>query len=635
MFVVHRSSHNPLIQPEQVYPWEHIASCNGCPIRVGSKIHMFYRAIANPDPIVAPGVTMSTIGRAVSSDGIHFHSKEQLIFPEYAWERYGCEDPRVTYLEGTYYIFYTALSVYPFTAAGIKIAVATSKDLKTIDHKHLITPFNAKAMTLFPEKVNGRYVVLFTLHSDSPPSRLAFAYLDSLDDLFSETFWNTWYQNIDKHHYLELNRNDQDHVEIGAPPVLTDRGWILVYSHIQHYFTDNPLFGIEAILLDRDDPSKIISRTKHPLLTPETMYERYGYIQNITFPTGALIHEGNLDIYYGAADTSTARASVNLEQLLDGLDPDCCESHVTRMSDNPLLSPIPEHAWEARDVFNPTAFVLDNEIHVIYRAMSMDNTSVFGYARTRNGVTFDERLDTPIYLPRTRLEQKLSGPEGNSGCEDPRATILDNKLYIAYTAYNGIEVPRVAISHITLDDFRARRWNWSEPHILTPPNIDDKDACILPLKINGQYVIIHRIDSHICLAYLDSIDAPDAQVDRCIGVLSPRRGMWDGAKVGLSGTPILTDAGWLMFYHGVGEDKVYRVGAALLSVLEPGNVLARTSAPLLEPELSWEREGEIPNVVFPCGHVLVGDTIYMYYGGADRVVGGCTMSLEWILDILQ
>ena len=95
-----------------------------------------------------------------------------MIAPEEDWERFGCEDPRVTKIDDKYYIFYTALSVYPFAAEGIKVAVAVTKDFKKIEERHLVTPFNAKAMVLFPEKINGKYVALLTAHTDTPPVKI-------------------------------------------------------------------------------------------------------------------------------------------------------------------------------------------------------------------------------------------------------------------------------------------------------------------------------------------------------------------------------------------------------------------------------------------------------------------------------
>ena len=110
--------------------------------------------------------------------------------------------------------------------------------------------------------------------------------------------------------------------------------------------------------------------------------------------------------------------------------------------------------------------------------------------------------------------------------------------------------------------------------------------------------------------------------------------MWDGLKVGIAGPPIKTDRGWLLLYHAVSEDAFYRVGAMLLDLNNPGDIIGRTTDFLLEPEESWELRGEIDKVVFPCGASMRGDDLLIYYGGADTVIGVATVRLSWLLDIL-
>jgi beta-1,2-mannobiose phosphorylase / 1,2-beta-oligomannan phosphorylase len=111
--------------------------------------------------------------------------------------------------------------------------------------------------------------------------------------------------------------------------------------------------------------------------------------------------------------------------------------------------------------------------------------------------------------------------------------------------------------------------------------------------------------------------------------------MWDSKKIGLAGTPIKTKAGWLMFYHGIGEDNHYRLGAALLDIKSPLILLARTDEAILEPVKKYEKDGQVPNVVFPCAHILRGDTVFHYYGGADSVIGVATQKLSRILAVLS
>ena len=111
--------------------------------------------------------------------------------------------------------------------------------------------------------------------------------------------------------------------------------------------------------------------------------------------------------------------------------------------------------------------------------------------------------------------------------------------------------------------------------------------------------------------------------------------MWDSEKVGIAGPPIKTAAGWVLFYHGITATHEYCLGAVLLDRRDPTKVLGRTSQPIMTPVEPWEREGWINNVVFPCGQVLRGDTIYLYYGGADTVIGVATISLSELVSALK
>lgn len=638
MYITKRSDHNPFIRPNEEKHWMSYATFNWSPWydKESHTIHALYRAMTKPDLLSkGPAFSMSSIGYTFSKDEEHFTDHTQLIFPEHEWERYGCEDPRVTKIDDTYYIFYTALSTYPFAADGIKVAVATTKDFKTIDEKKLVTPFNAKAMTFFPKKINGKFTALLTVDPDLPPSKIAFIQFDTEEQIWDQGYWHDWYANIDDH-IFDPRKNENDHCEIGASPVWTPEGWLLVYSHIQNYFEeDGRIFGIEALLLDHNDPKKIIGRTTGPILVPEKIYEKEGQFKNIAFPSGALIHDDRLDIYYGGADSVCCMATVNLEHLLVSMDIQKRKETMVRYKNNPILKPIPEHEWEGKLVFNPTTVDIGEKTYIIYRAMSEDNTSYMGAALTTDGYTIDERFPEPIYVPRMDFELKKSHPTGNSGCEDGRATIIDDTLYMFYTAYNGVDVPKVAYSSISLADFEDRKWEeWSIPQLVTPDTVDDKDACLLAEKIKDEYMVFHRVANHICMDTVPSLDFSKNRINKCIPLIGPRHGMWDGLKVGIAGPPIKTKEGWLLLYHGVSNDKYYRVGALLMELENPGNIIGRTSDFILEPEDKWELEGEINRVVFPCGASVRGDDLFIYYGGADTVVGVVTTKLSKLLEIL-
>jgi predicted GH43/DUF377 family glycosyl hydrolase len=319
MISLKRFPGNPLLSPDMRHEWEAEASFNGCPIQSDDGYHLLYRALSSPVEVDGKTVELSTIGHAISFDRVRFLNRRQLIVPEHPWEQYGCEDPRVTHIGGTYYIFYTALSSWPPVPDGIKVAYAQTKDFRKIEQKHLVTPFNAKAMTMFPKRIKEKFAVMLTANSDIPPSTIAIAYLDTVSDLTNTAFWKSWYARLE-HYAIPLLRTTHDHVEIGAPPIQTEKGWLLIYCYIKSYLTSHKFFGIEAVLLDANNPQKIIGRTQEPFLYPETDYEREGKIPNVIFPSGVLVFNNTLGIYYGAADTHVCLATCPLDELLQSME---------------------------------------------------------------------------------------------------------------------------------------------------------------------------------------------------------------------------------------------------------------------------------------------------------------------------
>jgi len=634
MFVVKKSEHNPILIPDRDHYWEEFATFNLCTVRHNKKIYGLYRAISAIDPLQNPR-QVSIVGVGESKDGTHFKNRVPFITPKEEWEKFGCEDPRVTFFEGKFYTFYTALSKYPFNALGIKVAVAISSNLKKVDKRHLVTPFNAKAMTLFPKRINGKIVVMFSYHTDSPPARMVFATLDTIEELWSETFWKKWEENIDDY-TIDFKRSIYDHTEVGAPPILTKHGWLIVYSYIQNYFKEGEkIFGVEVALLDLKDIKKILGKTKGPILVPEESYELSGQVANIVFPSGAILEKNTLTIYYGAADTTVCIAKVNVNDLIFNIYNKFKDKyHFKRYIKNPIILPISKNKWESQGTFNPAAILLGGKMHIIYRAMSEDNTSSFGYAQSKNGFNITKRLANPIYIPREEFENKKVN-NGNSGCEDPRLTQIGKNIYMCYTAFNGIGPPRVAITSISEKDFISNKWNWEKPFLITPQGLDDKDACIFPKKFLLGYFILHRIGNEICGDYVSTLDFKHEVVKRCIRIIGPRTNTWDSAKVGISAPPIKTKYGWLLLYHGVSKShSTYRIGCVLLDLKDPAIVLARSSEPIFEPVEDYEKNGVVNNVVFPCGMIVKDKLLFIYYGGGDSVVGVATIELDVILRTL-
>jgi len=632
MFTVKRSEHNPILSPKREHPWEAYAAFNWSPVKVGKETVVVYRAVSERELLEEPKIHRSVIGRATLQGSSHVTDRMPFITPEADFEKYGCEDPRVTKIDDTYYTFYTALSEYPFSANGIRVAVALSKDMKTVTERHLVTPFNAKAMALFPDKINGKYAAILTFHTDLPGTNIALALFNKIEDIWSESYWKEWYEHRGEH-VIDLHRGGDDQVEVGAAPIKTEEGWLLVYSHANNYFSSpDHKFGIEAVLLDKKNPMRIVGRTKGAFMAPEEYYEQTGMVPNIVFPSGVLMKGKNLEIFYGGTDTHGCIAYVKLADLLQSMLPNAPKL-VTRFPGNPIITPRQGVAFEAHGTFNPAAIDLKNTIHILYRCMSDDDTSTVGLACSKDGFVIDTRENTPIYIPRADFETKKH--PGNSGCEDPRIMEIGENLIMTYTAYDG-GVPKVAITTIKKTDFLKRSWDkWSMPEIITPPEVDNKDACIIPERTPQGYVFLHRVSESICADILSSLDFKKEKVTRCIELIRPRRGMWDGRKVGIAGPALRTSKGWLLFYHGVSDTGTYRVGAALLDLKDPTHVLARTATPLLEPVEDYEMKGVVPKVVFPCGVVRRKDLIYLYYGGADQVVGVATLSQKTLLKILS
>lgn len=289
-----------------------------------------------------------------------------------------------------------------------------------------------------------------------------------------------------------------------------------------------------------------------------------------------------------------------------------------RLSDHPILKPKPHHNWEAAAVFNTAAFLENGLVHLVYRATDITSNgkegkyiNSLGYAVSQDGITFN-RLEAPILT--NDVPQEARGPE------DPRIVKIGSTFYMMYTGYGGRFDGDYRISLATSQNLIS----WDRKGVmLDEPN---KDASLFPEKIGGRYLMIHRRPPDIWAAYSDDLRTwYDHQK-----IMEPIPGSdWESEKIGLAGPPIKTDRGWLMIYHGVGgQPRKYSLGMALLDLKDPIQVLARQPQPILEPELDWEINGFVPNVVFSCGQVVLGNDLYVYYGGADQVIGVASVGLD-------
>ena len=324
-----------------------------------------------------------------------------------------------------------------------------------------------------------------------------------------------------------------------------------------------------------------------------------------------------------------------------------------RFVGNPILGPDAKNRWETKAAFNPAALYEGGKVHILYRAIGETDVSVLGYASSFDGLHINERLDKPVYVPREPFEGVnphhpyslqppgiyVSGGGGSGGCEDPRLTRIEDRVYMTYVAYDGHSHPRVALTSIQINDFLKQKWDWKKPVLITPPYIVDKNACILPERINGKYVIFHRVFPNILIDFVDNLEF-DGKSRWLVGQYKiPTRILssdWDNLKVGCGPPPMKTKYGWLLIYQAVGsnDESRYKIGAMLLDLQDPTKVLARTKTPILEPLAAYENEGCKYGVVYPCGAVIIEDRLFVYYGGADTVVCVATAKLESFLERL-
>jgi len=281
---------------------------------------------------------------------------------------------------------------------------------------------------------------------------------------------------------------------------------------------------------------------------------------------------------------------------------------------NPILTTVHDHDWENRTCFNAAVVYEEGLFHLVYRAQgTADNISRLGYAVSADGIHF-ARLDKPVLVPENEYERW--------GVEDPRITRLGDRFYMLYTAYSahGTRVSLASSRNLLA---------WQREGIVLPDE-DNKDAALFPAQIGGRYAMLHRRPPDIWLAWSDDLlHWTGHQV-----ILRPRPGLWDETRVGAGGPPIRTERGWLLIYHGYNRDRVYCLGLALLDLEDPTVVISRAEEPVLVPSEPWERAGDVPNVVFTCGSVVVGDEVYVYYGAADMRIGLATARLQDLLAAL-
>lgn len=298
-----RYSGNPILEPTTHW-WENLAVFNAACAVKDDRVHLLYRCVGEDQ--------LSRFGLAVSHDGFTFQRRDLPVLEghkDIEWERLGIEDPRITVIDGRYYITYVAASVYPFDHPRpafsfgapwrTRVCLAVTDDFEHFERLGVILPdSDNKDVFIFPEKVNGRYVLV---HREFPNMWICYS-----DDLLNWT---------DHEVLMSIRPGMWDGNRMGASTqtIKTEYGWVQIY----HGVDDARNYHLGICVHDLENPSKIIGRSQDPILSPETDYERIGRVPNVCFSCGAVEFKGKLIVYYGGADTVMAAASVSYSEFLE------------------------------------------------------------------------------------------------------------------------------------------------------------------------------------------------------------------------------------------------------------------------------------------------------------------------------
>lgn len=321
--------------------------------------------------------------------------------------------------------------------------------------------------------------------------------------------------------------------------------------------------------------------------------------------------------------------------------------------------------FENEGVMNPAVMAEGNTVHMFYRAVKKGNHSTIGYCRLEGPLKVVERDTVPLIAPDFHYESQ--------GVEDPRIVKIDDLYYLTYTAYDGdsavgalalssdlrhFEKKGIITSQITYPQFREllrtqqaiigkyfRSGNKREASNDKgrPLYLMDKNVVFFPRKINGKFYFMHRIRPDIQYVAVESLDmlTPDYWKryfqDFAKRILLAPFHDHESSYIGAGCPPIETKAGWLLIYHSVYDTPsgyVYSACAALLDIDNPAIEIARLPYPLFTPTTDYELSGVVNKVCFPTGTALFGDTLYIYYGAADKLIACASVQLTELLDEL-
>ena len=426
-----------------------------------------------------------------------------------------------------------------------------------------------------------------------------------------------------------------------ATIMVRDEGIYVFFFALNRHDTDQK-YTLNVLLFDRNDPSRQLWEQE------KTVWRQTDEFEESVYPMG-LAYFDKVFLSYWRSPNGSIKAVIH-HFLFASNNDETSEVQTLMMEkhpNNPILAPLHHSLWESEAAFNAAAIYEDGRVHLIYRAVGNAGVSMLGYATSTDGLTIDTRSRHPIYIPREPFEGAqqttcayprtyISGP-GSGGCEDPRIAKVDGRYYLTYVAFNGW-FPSLAMSSISEEDFKNQNWNWTTPVVISQPNVVDKSGAILPEKVNGKYVVFHRVFPNILIDFVDSLEDFDGKTNFLKGeyAIGPRKYHWDSRKIGVGATPIKTDQGWLVIYNAVDDrdDGRYKIGAMLLDLKDPTQVVARSENPILEPTEQYENGGLKYGIVYPCGAVSLKDQLIVYYGGSDQVLCAATAPMDHFVTTL-
>lgn len=452
--------------------------------------------------------------------------------------------------------------------------------------------------------------------------------------------WETWEESGSLLFTTRYDCFDRDTLKLIGSYV-SDKG-ILVFYESLIYDGSKYQPSIGFVIFDKKDTKKILWRSRDPIWRSDVWFSK----ENSCETLGMVVKDDELYFFFSIDGTLI---TVSLAEKDLSLHIPQVAKTLVRHKKNPIISPHAENKWESEAIFNPATLMDDNgHIHLIYRAIGFDGVSRLGYGFSEDGIHFNGRLDVPIFAlgdPRNsdkvmKIYDPKLYPSGGSwgGCEDPRAVRINGRIYITFNAFDGWDFIRIATVSISEKDFFDRKWKWSKPILISPPNQINKNWVLFPEKIDGKFAILHSISPKVQIDFVNKLDDLEngKHVIKSQFKQDPTKKGWDTWVRGVGPPPLKTERGWLVLYHAMDhrDPNKYKLGALLLDLKDPQKVISRSKEPILEPEMWYENDWK-PGVVYSCGALIKDDTLFVYYGGGDKHVCVATSSMEKIFDKLN